>query len=129
MQIINVHWSIYIWFLQRLNTKKRALRDPFKIGFDKFYDFPIGPRVYFLWSGAGWVLLVVCSNHPPLPELMTTANLNRHTISTNVTLQTFHIQFAPDTSMSFVIQTIDMKFKPRKIVEYLASIESSLLPL
>ena len=57
---------------------------------------------------------------------MTAANLNRHTISTNVTLQTFHIQFAPDTSMSFVIQTIDMKFKSRKIVEY--RIDSSLRP-
>ena len=117
MQIINVHWSIFIFDFQRdFKYREGAPRDPFRIGFDKFYDFPIGPQ-NFLWSGAGWVLLVVCSNHPPLPELMTTANLNRHTISTNVTLQPFHIQFAPDRSMSFVIQTIDMKFKPHKIVE------------
>ena len=93
-----------------------ALRDTFK----KYRFWQI---LYFSnWSpvttscglAVGGVLLVVCTTHPPV---MTAANLNRDTISTNVTLQTFHIQFAPDRSMSFVIQTIDMKFKSRKIVE------------
>ena len=55
MQIIKVHTLIYLYFIfaDTKYTEKRALRDPFKIGFDKFYDFPIGPRDYFLWSGAG----------------------------------------------------------------------------